>query len=782
MVAMEHKRKPSWDSKISVSTVSTRRFSRAGTPSSILSSDSDIRFTRKLGSQYRCGCCVLAAFLLFLLFAGVSIYLGYTFLQSELPNDQIFLATFRVTQGDAFNPELADPSTDAFRQRSRSYRDRINLAFRRSPLQMSFVAAEILALDGVEGQDLMVHFDLRFDARYGIIDTESILSVLTRELTPGASRFFANLTIDPGSLEVQESASATSNLALATNASVPEEVVPTTIAPRPPRRCSPIEFTYCKHLPYNLTSYPNLLGHANLQEVNDDIIAFRELVDAECYKQAYDFICQALQPACLNLAGDDEDALSPPCRGFCKEFWAGCGSRLSERLRAILDCSKFPEYADLGSCKSKPGCIRELQTKALSSRICDGVIDCPDFSDERDCAYCREGHVHCGIGTTCIPRSSRCDGKIDCPNASDEKDCLSLAPSLKFLKLQPSDSAHPSRYTDEGYVVFNEKGTVGKICTDNLNNTLPDTEMQSVLQSTAQSLCSLMTFEGVKSVEVRTDEEDGVPYVLMQDPTAAEITFVRAPCPSKQVMYVRCTDLACGIQGIRSKSSPGASKSLGKISGPGDWPWHVALLKEDNHVCDATLVASAWLLTTASCFQGQPKAEWSARLGAVRLSSSSPWEQERWIVGMVKSPVEGSSLVLLKMDRPITAFSDFVRPVCLPSGGPASNDTHCNTLGWAKNRDLLQRVQLRYNAMEKCENVSIASVNSVCTEAVYPTDDCTEEEVAGSPLLCLEADGRRWSLAGVGNWRIACSKSGAERPRLYDQVASNLAWIKSTVG
>jgi corin len=69
-------------------------------------------------------------------------------LQSELPNDQIFLATFRVTQGDSFIPELADPSTEAFRQRSRSYRDRLNLAFRRSSLQMAFLAAEILALDG----------------------------------------------------------------------------------------------------------------------------------------------------------------------------------------------------------------------------------------------------------------------------------------------------------------------------------------------------------------------------------------------------------------------------------------------------------------------------------------------------------------------------------------------------------------------------------------------------------------------------------------------------------
>lgn len=37
---------------------------------------------------------------------------------------------------------------------------------------------------------------------------------------------------------------------------------------------------------------------------------------------------------------------------------------------------------------------------------------------------------------------------------------------------------------------------------------------------------------------------------------------------------------------------------------PGDWPWHVALFKEGVHVCDATLVADNWLLTTAYCFQG----------------------------------------------------------------------------------------------------------------------------------------------------------------------------------
>lgn len=142
------------------------------------------------------------------------------------------------------------------------------------------------------------------------------------------------------------------------------------------------------------------------------------------------------------------------------------------------------------------------------------------------------------------------------------------------------------------------------------------------------SICSR---SGVKSVEVRIDEEEDVQYVHMEDPSATEITFVRAPCPSKDVMYIRCSELGkklklpsfyfysvyrinkkskilfsilivleCGVQPLRNKGKQG----LSKMAEPGDWPWHAALFKEEVHVCDATLIAESWLLTTASCFQG----------------------------------------------------------------------------------------------------------------------------------------------------------------------------------
>lgn len=158
----------------------------------------------------------------------------------------------------------------------------------------------------------------------------------------------------------------------------------------------------------------------------------------------------------------------------------------------------------------------------------------------------------------------------------------------------------------------------------------------------------------------------------------------------------------------------------------GDWPWHTALFKEDVHVCDATLVSSEWLVTTASCFQGQPKAEWTARFGTVRLASSSPWQQERRIIGMVKSPVEGSTVAMVKLEEAVI-LNDFIRPICLPTekmGTLPNNMSQCNTLGWARNREQLQRVQVKVTDMEKCENISISTVNSLCTEPAYGQNDC----------------------------------------------------------
>lgn len=71
-----------------------------------------------------------------------------TFFMLGPPEEQIFRGTFRVVEGDIFLPELADPSNSKFKNRSRDYRERLNLLFRRSGIRNGFVGTEVLALDG----------------------------------------------------------------------------------------------------------------------------------------------------------------------------------------------------------------------------------------------------------------------------------------------------------------------------------------------------------------------------------------------------------------------------------------------------------------------------------------------------------------------------------------------------------------------------------------------------------------------------------------------------------
>ena len=84
---------------------------------------------------------------------------------------------------------------------------------------------------------------------------------------------------------LQES-SVISSLELKETETTPIET-PTTEAVTPDtveevRECSPVTLSLCSQLPYNSTSYPNLVGHTSKDALMRDLVAFRELLDAEC--------------------------------------------------------------------------------------------------------------------------------------------------------------------------------------------------------------------------------------------------------------------------------------------------------------------------------------------------------------------------------------------------------------------------------------------------------------------------------------------------------------------
>lgn len=52
----------------------------------------------------------------------------------------------------------------------------------------------------------------------------------------------------------------------------------------------------------------------------------------------------------------------------------------------------------------------------------------------------------------------------------------------------------------------------------------------------------------------------------------------------------------CGRPHVSGRILSGQDATLG------EWPWQVSLREEGQHVCGGTLIAEAWVLTAAHCF------------------------------------------------------------------------------------------------------------------------------------------------------------------------------------
>lgn len=77
-------------------------------------------------------------------------------------------------------------------------------------------------------------------------------------------------------------------------------------------RCEPISLELCMNLPYNLTSYPNYLGHLSQREssVSWESSLFPALVQTGCYQYLMFYACTLLVPKCDPLTLQRV----PPCR------------------------------------------------------------------------------------------------------------------------------------------------------------------------------------------------------------------------------------------------------------------------------------------------------------------------------------------------------------------------------------------------------------------------------------------------------------------------------------
>jgi len=98
----------------------------------------------------------------------------------------------------------------------------------------------------------------------------------------------------------------------------------------------------CASMPWNMTIFPNLLGHTRAEDADYELALYVPLFNIHCSKSLKYFLCSVYTPICSPLP-----TLSAvkPCRNLCEEARRGCESimkRFGYSWATQLQCSQYP--------------------------------------------------------------------------------------------------------------------------------------------------------------------------------------------------------------------------------------------------------------------------------------------------------------------------------------------------------------------------------------------------------------------------------------------------------
>ncbi|XP_015257710.1 PREDICTED: atrial natriuretic peptide-converting enzyme-like [Cyprinodon variegatus] len=586
-------------------------------------------------------------------------------------------------------------------------------------------------------------------------------------------------------------------------------------------RCEPITLELCMNLPYNLTSYPNYLGHLSQREssVSWESSLFPALVQTGCYQYLMFYACTLLVPKC--------DPLSlqrvPPCRSLCRSAKEKCESVLGIvglQWPEDSDCSQFPEEGN-STCLMPEDGVDECSPShfkcrsgrcVLATKRCDGHLDCDDHSDEDHCGCSERALWECPGSTVCIKPSMICDGFPDCPLQVDEANCSAcrdneLACSnhqCVHRTLWCDGKKHCSDSSDEWNCVSlsDRSGSVltvfktaaeYQVCADEWNPTL------------SKLTCNQLGL-GVPSSVSMVPDQPGVPgrrrwlHVHpewnLRNGSALQARLEKRShaCHSRQRVSVQCSREECGLRPALGLHPHRRKRILGgRVSRRGAWPWQCSLQSgQSGHVCGCVLIGRRWALTVAHCFEGRENAElWKVVLGLTNLDHPGSHSQSRSVRSIIVHPRYNRAVVdydisVVQLDSEVEETAH-VRPVCLPQPGQLpSPDSYCYISGWGHMGNRmpfkLQEGEVRIISKSQCQSyfdMKTITPRMLCAGYEAGTvDSCMGD--SGGPLVCEEPDGLHWTLFGLTSWGSVCF-SKVLGPGVYSNVTHFTPWIQQQI-
>ncbi|KAL4609098.1 transmembrane protease serine 3 [Arapaima gigas] len=373
------------------------------------------------------------------------------------------------------------------------------------------------------------------------------------------------------------------------------------------------------------------------------------------------------------------------------------------------------------------------------------------------------GKFRCGSSSHCVRVSAQCDGKVDCEHGEDELLCVRLSGRSSVLQVRNGR-------------VWNT------VCSEHWT---PDLGLSACKQlgyprythSRPIPLSSIE--EEFQSNLVSINPNQIIPQQVIKIHNATSES--KTQCSSGAVTSLKC--LECGTGSGTKFRIVG-----GNLSAPGQFPWQVSLHFERIHLCGGSIVAPRWVVTAAHCVYGfDNPALWAVLVGLTEqpVNGAQYLAVEKIIYHSCYRPKWlDHDVALMKLVEPL-AFTDLVKPICLPNFGERFEDGKmCWISGWGATEDggesasvTLRSAQVPLLSSKACSQPGVyhgfISPWMICAGYLEGGVDSCQGD-SGGPLACK--DSSVFKLVGVTSWGQGCAERN--KPGVYTRITLALTWIR----
>ncbi|XP_053918312.1 LOW QUALITY PROTEIN: serine protease 55 [Cuculus canorus] len=147
--------------------------------------------------------------------------------------------------------------------------------------------------------------------------------------------------------------------------------------------------------------------------------------------------------------------------------------------------------------------------------------------------------------------------------------------------------------------------------------------------------------------------------------------------------------------------------TAGRYAKTGEFPWHVSIQSNGNHICGGTIISALWILTAAHCFEEAPP-DLTVVVGGTDLSL--PMEEYKLDSLILHKNFDRMSIqndiTLVLLSSPIK-FSNEKIPICLPFIYDIDTWQNCWVAGWGTTlavpaSHVLQKAQMKLISRQQC--------------------------------------------------------------------------------